>query len=108
MKKIILTTILALFVGFSVSCAKKPIKANIITSFSAGDRACYVDSIDNDGKTHVEMANFEICEREELINRKVIFTYTEENVMAAECEGNPECIKSETVKIISSIKTVDE
>lgn len=106
MKKKLLIFLLAIF--FQVSCVAKPVDANTITALTMGDRACYVDSIDNKGKTQVEMADFEICEQKALINRQVIFTYTKENVMAAECQGNPECTKSETVNWISSIKTIDE
>lgn len=106
MKKKLLIFLLAIF--FQVSCVAKPIEFNTIIALTMGDRACYVDFTDKDGKRYVEMTDFEICEQKALVNRQVIFTYTKENVMAAECQGNPECTKSETVNWISSIKTIDK
>ena len=106
MKKSLLIFLLAVF--FQVSCVAKPIESNTVIALTMGDRACYVDFTDKNGKRYVEMANFDICEQESLINRKVIFTYTKDNVMAAECQGDPECTKSEAVSLISSVKMIDE
>ncbi len=106
MKKSLL--ILPLTVFFQASCVAKPIEANTVIALTMGDRACYVKFKDNNGGTHEAMANFEICEQENVLHKKVIFSYSETRVMAAECQGDPECTKSDTVKLISSIRMVDE
>ena len=86
----------------------KPIETYTVTTLTMGDTACYVGFTDDKGKLHEEMAVFEMCEQEKFKNKKVIFSYIEENVMAAECQGDPECTKSDTVKLINSIKIIDE
>ena len=75
-----------------------------ITSMEEGDRGCYVDFTDDSGKEHSELAEFEICEQREFINKKVKLSYTEVKVMAAECGGDPECKQSDTVWLINGMK----
>ena len=57
------------------------------------------------GEQVSEMAGFEICEKPELIGRKVSLTWKEANVLAAECQGNVDCGKSDKVWQIASVKT---
>ena len=106
MKKSLLILPLAVF--FQVSCVAKSIETHTVTALTMGDRACYVTFLDNQGKSHEAMADFEICEQENILHKKVIFSYSEGKVMSMACQGDPECTKSETVKIISSIRIVDE
>jgi len=73
-----------------------------ITAMQAGDVACYVTLTDATGATREEMADFEICEREDLIGTPVTVTTEMGNVMAASCQGDPDCPDSETVRLIVS------
>lgn len=74
-----------------------------ITELTAGDVACYVSFEPGNGETVNEMAEFEICERTDLIGREVRFAYTIGNVIADECEGNPDCGKSQQVALIHEV-----
>jgi len=75
-----------------------------VLSMEAGDRGCYVEFTDNNGKNHSEMAAFEICEQTDFIGKKVKFSYTKESIMASSCAGDPECTQSETVWLINDMK----
>lgn len=77
-----------------------------ITQMVAGDMACYVDFVDEQGQPFSEMADFEICERVDLIGQQVHITYEQANVIAAACEGNPECPDSETVLLVVDMRPV--
>jgi uncharacterized protein YecT (DUF1311 family) len=69
-----------------------------------GDRACYVTLTDDNGERFDEMAAFTLCERErELRGRRVRLSYELANVLAAECQGNMDCGKSDRVVLIRSV-----
>lgn len=84
----------------------KPAVATV-RSVVAGDVACYVTLDDGSGDEVEHMAVFEICEREaELVGKRVKLGYTVENVMAAECQGDPECGTSERAVLVNAATPV--
>lgn len=76
-----------------------------IRGLQSGDVACYVTLGTDKGEQVSEMAGFEICEKQDLVGKKVSLTWEEANVMAAECQGDVDCGKSEKVWLIASVKT---
>lgn len=78
-----------------------------IVSMEAGDVACYVNLKTDAGVTFQEMADFEICEQEQALKgKRVALTYVVGKVMAASCQGNPDCKKTQTVALISAVKVL--
>lgn len=75
-----------------------------ITNLTLGDTGCYVDFIDTNGTEHSELAAFEICDLQGFIKHSVTFSYRQQNVMAAVCQGDPECPDTEKVWIIDQIR----
>ena len=73
-----------------------------VVSLQAGDIACYVE-LDYGNRTDSLLADFEICEQP-LVGKRISFETRKENVMAASCEGDPECGDSEQVDLITSVK----
>lgn len=73
-----------------------------VVSLQAGDIACYVE-LDYGNRTDTLMADFEICERP-LVGKRIRFETRKENVMAASCEGDPDCGESEVVDLITSVQ----
>lgn len=78
-----------------------------VTALNAGDVACYVTLRDDRGATFEEMARFEICEQANLVGKRVALTYSLQNVMAPECQGDPSCKKSRTVPVINVAKPIN-
>jgi len=75
------------------------------TAFQNGDTACYVTLKDDRGTTFDELADFDLCAQEKsLKGKRLALTYKTARVMAASCQGNPDCKKSETVALIASAK----
>lgn len=74
-----------------------------VTGLNAGDVACYVTLTDDKGREFDEMAEFEICERQSLVGKRVRLTYGLEKVLADECQGDPDCKKTKTVALIKKI-----
>lgn len=92
------------YVWAKKAAASGKVSTGTITAMQAGDVACYIEFSADDGKQYKEMATFELCEQRTLINQKVRFSYRKESVMAADCEGDPECSRSDSVWLISEIK----
>jgi hypothetical protein len=76
--------------------------AGVITGLQAGDVACYVTLKDDKGAEFNEMADFSLCENQGLIGKRVTLTYKLGNVMADECQGNPDCTKTRTVALVTA------
>ena len=75
------------------------------TAFQNGDTACYITLKDDSGATFEELADFDLCSLEKsLKGKRLALTYKTARVMAASCQGNPDCKKSETVVLIASAK----
>ena len=77
-----------------------------VKSMQAGDAACYVDLLGDDGKMYQSLANFDICDKRRLIGKRVNIFYEQVNVMAASCNGDMDCRRTETVWIINKMKKV--
>jgi hypothetical protein len=86
----------------------KEIKKTVATvkELQAGDVACYLTLKDDQGAEFTEMADFEICEQQSLVGKRVKLTYTLGNVMADECQGNPDCTKTRKVALVTAAKVL--
>ena len=82
------------------------VKSGIIVSAEAGDTACYLVIKDDEGKMHDEMAIFDLCDDTTLINKPAGFSYERSNVMAASCEGNPECVETKVVWLVAQARRI--
>ena len=72
-----------------------------------GDRACYVIVTTAAGKQSIE-GSFELCpgggsDASGLIGQRVTWTTEKSNVLAASCEGDMDCGKSDEVELITTI-----
>ena len=73
------------------------------TAFQNGDTACYITLKDDRGATFEELADFDLCSLEKsLKGKRLALTYKTARVMAASCQGNPDCKKSETCLLYTS------
>ena len=79
-----------------------------VTELVAGDVACYMTLRDDKGVEFQEMAEFEVCERTSLVGKRVALTYALEQVLADECQGDPDCGKSKTVALVKQVKVIGD
>ena len=70
-----------------------------------GDRACYMVMRDNRSTEFTELASFDFCSWN-IIGKRVSLTYKMEQVMAESCQGNPRCMKKDTVPLIIDVKVL--
>ena len=80
-------------------------------SVEAGDAACYVVVKDSTGAEYTHPGDFELCpggthDASNLVGFPVALSFTQGNILAAECEGDVDCGKSDTVKLVSAIDPV--
>lgn len=100
---------LLLLISFSVHCkfnSQGKVEQGTIRSMENGDVACYLDIFDERGNQYQEMADFEICDQTNLLNKNVKFYYRMNNVLAASCNGNPDCRRSDTVYLINRVEEI--
>ncbi|MBV9108810.1 MAG: hypothetical protein JO306_05360 [Gemmatimonadetes bacterium] len=77
-----------------------------IRGLTGGDRACYVD-LDSAGVAKPQQeAEFTLCERRELVGKPVRITRKRMWVLAAACQGDPECARRDTVNLIVAVRAV--
>jgi hypothetical protein len=75
----------------------------------AGDAACYLTLRDDQGQAVVERADFAVCEaEEEPVGLRVELRWRVGTVMADDCEGDPDCRRTQRVALISSLSPVDD
>ena len=73
--------------------------------FQNGDVSCGLTLKDDRGATFYESADFELCAQEKALKgKRLALTYKTARVMAASCQGDPDCKKSDTVVLIVSAK----
>ncbi len=88
----------------------EPVTGTLV-EIQAGDVSCYVTLDKEDGKQETFSGTFEVCpapeEAHPLVGQKVTVTFERGNVLAASCEGNPDCPDSETVDLVNSITAAE-
>gem|GEM_PF-1219846 len=84
----------------------EPPMVGTIQRLTAGDRACYVEVVDDAGQISTQYASFEICEQD-LVGKRVNLTYEVGNILAASCQGNMDCGLSETVMLITQADVIE-
>lgn len=77
-----------------------------VMQLQLGDRACYVELLDAYGRRHDALADFELCERTQLLTKPVRIKYAKTPIMAEECEGRDDCSLSEQVDLIIDMREI--
>jgi hypothetical protein len=87
--------------AFSATAAPLPRTGKLLKLVN-GDLMCYIDLRDARGKIHTLGADFDICTKEKLINRKVQLTY--KRMRVNDCESAEPCGKTRWQLLVSGIK----
>ncbi|MBE9181016.1 hypothetical protein IQ268_20870 [Oculatella sp. LEGE 06141] len=78
----------------------------VVRDLTMGDRACYMEVEDAQGQRSGEEASFELCEQSQLIGQRVRLTRVPTSILAMSCQGDPECVESDTVNLITAAEVV--
>lgn len=79
----------------------------VVTDMESGDIACYL-TVRTDGGAEEEVhADYSVCDSNEIIDRRVQIEYVEGDVLAPSCEGDPECLETETVALAVVAEPID-
>jgi hypothetical protein len=67
-----------------------------------GDAACYAELSDEAGRVQREMADFALCDQaDRLVGQTVTLAYQTTRVMAASCQGDATCTRSDVVALVT-------
>jgi hypothetical protein len=80
------------------------LRSGRILKMTNGDVMCYLEVRDAQGKVRTIGADFEVCAQEQLINRKVRFTY--KRMRVSDCESAEPCGKTRWEMLVSAVKPI--
>lgn len=78
----------------------------ILLEAVSGDAACYLQLQSDSGETFDESAVFELCDDPALIGQRLKLSYSVENVLAEECQGDVDCGLSDQVVLVSGARVL--
>ena len=78
-----------------------------LVAMEPGDRACTF-TVQGPGGTTTELADFEFCERDDLVGQRVTLTRVATQLPAASCEGDPACRETEQVQLVIAADLADD
>lgn len=100
----------AAMMAWAGMAAAQPAKApaqGVLVSAEAGDIACYLGIRDDTGQSQRWMAEFELCEGAAArIGRRFAFTWREGQVQHPDCQGNPECRRTQRALLVVGLKAL--
>ena len=79
----------------------------VALDIESGDRACYLTVRDDGGAATTVMADYSVCDSNAILDRRVYLEYAPSNVIAASCEGDPDCLETETVAMVVVATPID-
>lgn len=80
----------------------------VVKRLDNGDVSCVMTLEDDRGREFTVPGDFEICfQKPSLLGKRVALTYGMANVLAAECQGDVGCKKSERVALVTNARIVE-
>ena len=79
----------------------------VVTDMESGDRACYVTLRTDDGAEQTVFADYSVCDSNAILDRRVQIEYAPDDVAAESCQGDPECLDTETVALAVVAMPID-
>jgi hypothetical protein len=93
------------FAGMAMAQPAKAPAQGVLVSAEAGDIACYLGIRDDTGQSRRWMAEFELCgSASARIGRRYALTWREANVQHPDCQGNPDCRRTQRVLLVVGMK----
>ena len=76
-----------------------------LVSMQAGDAACYL-TVRGDAE-RTEVADYRMCERDDLVGQRVVLTVTPSQILADSCNGDPSCTDLKPVNMVTGMDPAD-
>ena len=79
----------------------------VVTGIESVDAACTLTLRTDDGGAEAINADRSVCDSDVIMNRRVQIDYQESDIMAASCDGDPDCLDTETVALAVVAEPID-
>ncbi|MEM0961425.1 MAG: hypothetical protein AAGK21_02640 [Bacteroidota bacterium] len=83
-----------------------PMRA-VVTGMESGDLSCYLSLRTDGGAEETVFADYSVCDSDAIVGRRVQIEYQPGEVMAASCEGDPDCLDTDRVALAISAEPID-
>lgn len=91
----------------SVTVAGQPVPTRaVVTDIESGDRSCTLTLRTDAGGTETVHADYSVCDSDAIVDRRVQIDYEEGAIMAESCQGDPDCLDTETVALAVVAKPI--
>lgn len=71
----------------------------LVTDVDAGDRVCTLTLRTDAGAETDVYGDFSLCETDGLMGERIQIEYAPDDILAASCDGDPDCLETETVAL---------
>ena len=78
----------------------------VVTDMESSDRACMLTLREN-GADQTVYADYSVCDSNAIVGQRVQIEYAPNDIPAASCEGDPECLDTETVAMAVVATPID-
>jgi hypothetical protein len=79
----------------------------VVTDMQSGDVSCYLTIRTDDGASETVNADYSVCDSNVILDRRVQIQYAVGDILAPSCEGDPECLDTETVALAVVADPID-
>ncbi len=79
----------------------------VVTDIESGDRSCYITLRTDDGASETVHADYSVCDTNVIEGRRVQIEYAPDDILAPSCEGDPDCLDTETVALAVIATPID-
>lgn len=79
----------------------------VVTAIENSDQSCFVTLRTDTGAEETVHADYSLCDTDGLEGRRVQIAYAPSTILAASCEGDPDCLDTEAVALAVAADVID-
>ncbi|WP_420456884.1 hypothetical protein [Rubrivirga sp.] len=79
----------------------------VVTDIESGDVSCTLTLRTDGGATEAVHADYSVCDSNVILDRRVQIEYAPSNLLAPSCDGDPDCLDTETVALAVVADPID-
>ncbi len=79
----------------------------VVTDIESGDVSCFLTVRTDGGGSETVHADYSVCDSNVILDRRVQIEYAPNDMLAPSCDGDPDCLDTETVALAVVAAPID-